>query len=314
MPKLNPELHIKLDKTSVQAILDIYSLKLRSFRLAKKGIENTTCLVATATGKFALRVYRKNRKFDADILQELAFMNFLAKRGLPVPKIFANDEKEQITRYKQGGVVWRCVLMEQMAGDHPKRYSDKLIQDLAWSQARMHKLGVLFAHRQKHKPPFNYIFREKYFLPKIDFNKITLPQVQAILNRVKKYRVSLDPKLPHGFNHLDIAGGNILVKNNKLSAIFDFDDLAYSPIVICLAYTMVDILLVTKNSQAVFQYLAEYQKVRKLNQLELNSVQPLMLFRCYVIGALEIAFWGEQGNFVKVFLNTEKTISTLSFG
>ena len=92
-----------------------------------------------------------------------------------------------------------------------------------------------------------------------------------------------------GYSHFDFDLGNILVdEHDQLSAILDFDDLQYAPLVICLGYTLWSVLYETNDKNALTSYLTEYQKARTLSTLELEYLPKIMLFRHYVITTLKI--------------------------
>lgn len=311
MPKLDPKSQIKLNKATIVSFLQEYHLSLKSFTVAKSGIENTTALVTTNQGNFALRIYRKDKKKASDIQQELDFMLLLSKHKLPVPKIFPNSNNQLITQKKIRDTVWNCILMEQMPGIHPRNYSLALLKEMAYVQARMHELGVKFTKKQVQHRKFPKVIKEANFIKNIELDKIKDQDVLAILHRAKNFRVHFNGKLPYGYNHLDYDHANILVKNNKLSAILDFDDLCYSPLIVCFGYTLWDVLFTTKKPSSLFEYLKYYQANRKLKPAELQILKDILRFRNYVIGSLEIMFYGEDGKFVKSFLKYEKVINEL---
>jgi Ser/Thr protein kinase RdoA (MazF antagonist) len=310
MPKLNPESQIKLTKTVIKGILEHYNVSVQSFAIPKGGIANATALVTTANGRCVVRVYRQNRKTLAHIKQELAFMKLLQKHKLPVPKVFPNKQNKFITQYKKDGRAWQCVVMEWMSGNHTEHYSPTLLKNLARTQAKMHKLGANFA---KHQPKTNRldVLKEREFVKDINFSKLKKPNVIEFLNRAKKYTIKLEEKLPRGFNHLDYDHANVLVERDKLSAILDFDDLTYSPLIVDLGYTLWDVLFENGDIQSMRAYLREYQKLRQLQKLEKQYLRNILLFRNYAIGSFEVRFWGENGMYVKKFLAFEKLLTDL---
>jgi len=307
MPKLEPTKQIKLSKKVLQEILQNYNLALHSYKEASSGIENTTALVVTNKGKFAVRIYQKNKKKISTIQLELEFMNYLAKYDLPVPKVINNAKGQLITQHKDTKATWQCICMELMPGAHIAKYTPQLIKELAATQAKIHKLGIVFAKNRKVNPT-TIRLADKEFLPKINLSKIKNREIKEFLLRDKSFIVKLDDKLPRGFNHNDFDHGNILVKNNKLSAVLDFDDLSYAPMAMCLGYTLWAVLFETQSFGQVRQYVKEYSKVRKLNQLELKSLRNIILFRHYVIGAQNILFNGEKTKDTKTFLKLEKQL------
>lgn len=294
MTKLNPETQVNLTKQLLSKILSNYNLKALSFTIAKSGIENTTALITTAENKYALRIYRQNKKKETHIQQEVDFMTLLRKNRLPVPEVFLNDKGSFITNFEARGSTWNCILMELMPGKNPKVYSRKMITSMAQTQAIMHKLGMRFAKTQPESKSLT-ILKEGYFIKNINRAKLKNKNIIAFINRADKFVVRLDPKLPHGFNHLDFdAYGNVLINNDKVSAILDFDDLMLSPIIVCLGYSLWGTLCATNKMSNISLYIQEYEKIRKLSGLEKSYLQNILVFRNYVIGSLLVMFSGEK--------------------
>lgn len=309
MPKLNPEHQVQLNKKSLREVLWRYNLHLRSFTIAKGGIQNTTFLITTDKGKFALRVYKKTKK-EKDVLQELAFMNFLAQHKLPVPPVFTNNDKQLITQYKTSQNTWYCVLMKTMPGKHHHAYTPGLLKDLAKYQGQMHTLSPKFTKTQKYIRKLPLRLTDQEFLPKIKLNSITKKPIKEFLERDKKFALKLPSTLPRTLNHLDYDHANVLARNNKITAILDFDDLAYSPTVLDLGYTMWDVLYLSPTK--MFMYLNFYSKLRKLQKQELALLKDILLFRNYIMGAFEVYFWGQNALYLPKILRLEKYILSLT--
>ena len=127
------------------------------------------------------------------------------------------------------------------------------------------------------------------------------------IERVRKFRYPLDPALPHGWNHLDIDfDGNVLVKDNKIRAILDFDDLDYSPSVVCLGFTLWDIFF--DGGEALMrEYLAEYQKIRQLTKEECETLPHVIQFRNYIVFVINLLFEKKAEN-EKRFFEVEKEV------
>jgi Ser/Thr protein kinase RdoA (MazF antagonist) len=200
--------------------------------------------------------------------------------------------------------------MEQMPGIHAKQYSPTLITDLAKHQARMHILGAEYA--KKHKPTTTLnVLIEGYFINKIPLKKLRQQSIVDFLHRAQKFVVKLSPKLPQGFNHLDYDKTNTLSKNNKLSGILDFDDLSYSPIIVCLGYTLWDIAADSSDLHKLRLYLQTYCKIRKLKQLEIAYLKDILLFRNYAIGSMDVLLQGENSKDINKLLVLEQKILEL---
>ncbi|MSU75098.1 MAG: hypothetical protein EXS55_01090 [Candidatus Magasanikbacteria bacterium] len=313
MPKLKPHKQIKLNKRIVSDLLKAYDLTVRSFKVFPHGIENTTLLVKTNQGNYVLRVYQKNKKIIKNIEQEIAFMEFLSKAKISTPKVFKNIFGSQVSRYKNSAAVWSYILMEFARGKHPKSYSQSTIKDLATIQAKMHQLGSAFAKKLVTPKRFWKYLREKAFSPHIKISTIKNTAVKNFVKRAKKFEAMLPANLPQAYNHSDITHDNILVQNNRVTAVFDFDDASFSPSIVCLGSTLWDIWYITKDARNIFTYLAAYTKQRTLTKLELKTLKDVILFRNFVIGAMEIMFYGENGKGVKPILKFEEIINGLNF-
>lgn len=312
MPKLHPTKHLKITSSTLKKILKYYALTLISFKIFPTGIENSSVLVLTTHGKFVLRVYRKDNKSLTKIYQELEFMIFLRGQGLPVPALQKNRVGELVTVYKDSKASWRCIVMEYKQGIHPRSFSPTLIEELATTQARMHVLGQKFARTQKQNIPTHTLLQEKEFMPRVlKMPEIRKPEVKALLERVKKCTVALPVTLPQGYNHLDVMHHNILTQKGKLTAVLDFDDLCYSPRVLCLGITLFDVLAITRSVESMFEYLSAYSRTVKLTRQELKLLKDIILFRNYVMGMLEAFFYGEAGNDIKTCLKLEKVIGDI---
>lgn len=309
MPKLKPHLQFKPTRAKVSEILVKFGYKLVEFSALEGGIENITLLVTTNKGKFVLRVYRKNKKSLKEIQRELAFMDFLRKNGLPVPGIVASKIDTQMVKYIEKTNIWTCVLMEFMSGKHTRQFSPGLLRELAKTQALMHNLGVKF----KSGKPVNElsVLRDTYLAPKIKLSEIKNVPLRDALQRAKKHKFFLDPRLSLGYCHLDLTHHNFLVDKNRVSAVLDFDDLCYAPLVVCLGYTLYDVYYLTRNLQNINAYIREYVKHRKLKKIELLALKDVLKSRMYQNAALEMIMWGEKGSGLKDFLKFEKVFNSL---
>lgn len=311
MPKLHPQKQLPLNRRIVKEMLWHYNLTLRSFEILPRGIENTTVAVTTERGTYALRIYRQGNKTIQNIEQELSFMEFLRAVKIPIPPVLKNTFGKQVTRYKNNKTVWSFILMEFAEGIHPKRYSKETVEQLATIQVKMHKLGKQFAEKVGARKLLWKDLREGEFSPRIKLSTIKNREIRDFVQRVRKFRIPLPTNLPYGYNHLDIIHGNILVRNNLIAAILDFDDARYSPRVVCLGYTLLDILSITKKPSNLFFYLSIYTQYQPLTKSEKKILKGILHFRNYIIGAMEIYFYGEKGRNVKTALNLEKIISRL---
>ena len=233
-------------------------------------------------------------KADEDIKLETRFQDELRDRGIPIPVIYPNKEAKEFSDVDIGGKRWQAILMAFVEGDsvtvHP---SHELIAELATLQAKMHLFGMEFA-KEADGPKSVWTELRDTMADKLQKIPVDNPEVLEFIERVKAYRYTLDPNLPHGYNHLDIDfDGNVLTQDGKVSGIVDFDDLSYSPMVVCLGFSLWNILD-DEGPDAMKFYLSEYEKIRPISDLERDALPHIIFFRNYVIGIVRLMLWQQD--------------------
>jgi len=290
MNKLSPQNLFVPSQKSVRTILARYNLPLTRFEYASSGIENLTLLVWSQRKKYVLRVYPQKKKSDADILLELGFMSHLRNNGLPLPAIISPSDNQPLVVYELDHNKWQCVLMEHAQGTHPEAFTTALLDHMATLQAQMHTLGEQYAKTHNIKSG-RAALRETSVIDELLKNTAQESSFRNFLERVKAFVVELHDSLPKGLSHFDFDIENILTKHDRVTAILDFGDMECMPLVVCLGYTLWDVLFEKGGSpEMMTRYLQKYQGVRHLNQSEQEVLREIMLFRHYVITTVEIHF------------------------
>ncbi len=290
MNKLSPEHLFVPSQKHVRAILAYYNLPLTRFEHATHGIENLTLLVWSRRKKYVLRVYPQQKKSDVDILLELDFMSHLRKHGLPTPAIISSSDNRPLVVCEVDQKKWQCVLMEHAQGAHPEAFTPALLDHMALLQARMHTLGEQYAHIH-HMKSGRAALRATSTIDDLLNTTALESGVRDLLERVKAFVVELDDALPLGLSHFDFDIENVLTHHDRVTAILDFGDMECLPLVVCLGYTLWDVLFETGGSPALMaRYLQHYQKVRQLSLKEKEALREIVLFRHYVITTVRIQF------------------------
>ncbi len=310
MPKLHISNQPVITHEFLSQILKGYGIEKFSFEFATSGIENTTVIISSPSGKIVIRVYRKNNKSREDIETEVSFMDTLAAANIPVPAIRSAKNGQRIGELQADNAVWRYIVVEFIPGEHPKEYTPALIKELANIQAAMHRLGGNFRPANKPKGDSALELMET-FNTQIDRGKIKNPSVSAFLDRAQDFKVVLLETLPFSYNHLDLDIDNILTRKNKIVAILDFDDLEYTPSVMCLGYTLWHLLYETKDIDQLRTYLKAYAQLRPLQDKEEKYLLPVMLFRNYVLAIFEVLLRGARPEKLDWYIKLEKIITSL---
>lgn len=326
MPKLNTEKQFSLNKKTLANLLEAYALKAHNYKLSKSGIENVTAFIETNKGNFVLRVYRMNKKPIQEIVYEVGFMNYLNKNRLPVPKVMLNLSNELVSFYKQRKVVWHYILMERAPGTHLSHTQHSVIPQMAKFQALLHNKATGYSKENKHG--LNTIGKAMRLFSsycKTASNSIndkvlkkTFLEISKNVNSEFKNKKSWMVRLPTGLTHLDYDSDNILVEDNKIKGILDFDDLSYFPFIVDLAnsiwwWTYMNEKV--KPEQFISAYFKSYIKYRKLTKTELQMLTLFMRLRNLSVAAIL-----ENNNIRKTSINEwrriieyDQSISQLKF-
>lgn len=272
-------------KEALALILANYEINVFDFTLITVGIANTTIIVYTKRKKYILRVYAQQRKKDIEILFELDLQSYLRANGVPIPQVYLNRSGKYITKLKTGNLLWQSLLMDFVEGTSNTSHTPELIKQLAEIQARMHILGERFKSKIKRKEKSWKELKDYYAIYVKDFPKCSVQEKEFII-RAKNFKYDVSFRLPFGYNHLDLdLDGNVIVKNNLIRGIVDFDDLSYSPIIVCFGYSLWNVLH-DEGVSGMREYKKRYEATRPLKEAENRALPYVILFRNYEIGAL----------------------------
>jgi Ser/Thr protein kinase RdoA (MazF antagonist) len=289
--KIHSDNQINIIDNTVALILKSYGISNFSFKPINQGIENTSLFVESEDKRYVLRVYRQKRKNNEDISFEIQFQDYLRENGIPIPLMFPNLQSKELSVVNIDGKDWQIILMQFIEGESVNlNPSDELIIELAHIQARMHLLGIEFTNKSD-ESKFLIDNLNGSIANKIENLPIHNEDVVEFVERVKSYKYELNKELPYGYNHSDLDfDGNVIIRDNKVAGIIDFDDLRYSPSVMCLGFSLWNILD-DSGIEAFKLYLKEYESIRPLNNLEKEALPHVIFFRNYQIGIIRLLLW-----------------------
>jgi Ser/Thr protein kinase RdoA (MazF antagonist) len=310
--KLAPDKQINLTKEALNTILSAYGIQNFTFAPINEGIANSSARIESEGKKYVARVYAQGKN-DDDILFEINFQDYLREHGIPIPVIHKNKNGNELTVAEIDGKRWQIILMDFVDGQSVTvKPSYELISELATLQAKMHLLGIDFVNNAD-KPKKLWADLHDGLASKVENTTVGGKEVQDLIQRIKDYSYPLNPDLPYGYNHLDIDfDGNVLTKNNRVSGIVDFEDLQYSPTIVCLGYSLWNVLD-DDGIDAMRHYLKEYEKIRPLTSAEHQALPNVIFFRNYVMVIIRLLLWDENTPIedIKNLIQLEKEIPTL---
>lgn len=282
-------------KANIRAACARYGIEPGSFERAKGGVINANYIIAAASGRYVLRASAHGMRTDEDIRYEIAFIEALRTRGVPAVRILPNTEGDPLTIHlDQNGVRWQVVMMEFVKGRHLRHTDTKLMDEVARTQARMHRIALKHV-RPKHSVTEDLAERMEWFEREIPRGALLWRSFGAEQEVMKVYAdVKADIKkampairaLPHGECHLDYDSDNIMVSKGHIAAVIDFDDIENAPFIWDVGNSLwwwFNESTSRTHEHILETYLLGYTAERKLTRAELDMLPLFVRLRNIMI-------------------------------
>jgi O-antigen/teichoic acid export membrane protein/aminoglycoside phosphotransferase (APT) family kinase protein len=258
-------IHAFPNDAELSTMLHVYNISEYTATPLGNGSNNRTVLVHTAGRQFVLRIYRPYAHKDISIEREIDFTAYIARHGLPVPRIITNSKGKKLSHSDMAEMRWQYILMEFVPGSHPIVYNKNLLTHMARLQAQLHRNGILYA-LAVHRITRQYGLKQKHHKERI---------IRALV--------------PQGISHFDYDSTNLLVDNKgNITSILDFEGLRYGPLVVCIYFSLTCIYDKRHNKAMLRYYLAIYQQTRKLRSLEKFLLRLSLVMRYKELAFLRI--------------------------
>ncbi len=264
---------MKLTNKDFKNILDNYNIgQYKNHKYLKDVLENDVYILRTNKGKYILKVLMEiNRKH---MREQLELIDFLYSKKVPVVKNIKDKKGNEIIKYN----IKDIIIQSFIEGKHKDDFNNSLTKDIAKKVGQMHKILL--------KSKFGIQKKKDHIYKKRNINSIKKYELDKIQSNLFKNLNNIDKsKLKKARIHSDLSEPNLLIKNNKLNAIIDWDDSDYDYLVyeisIFLAHSCVKGDKIYKDKIKIF--LKEYQKHIKLNNEEKKAIYPLINYRLFGI-------------------------------
>jgi len=268
----------KFSKKDFKRVLSEYQIgDYQSHRHIPLALQNTIYILKTTKGKYVLKIFEHaSEKF---INFQIKIIDFLAKKNVCVTKILKAKCGKEILCHKGK----KLLLQKFSEGISQKIMSELLLKDIARKMALMNKNLLKIKLEGKFVWEINHEFKtcnDAVLIANVD-----LVNHDKILTKdIKKLDRN---KLRRSVIHGDFRDVNLLVKNQKLKTIIDWDDshedyLAYEIAVFSMN------LFKSKKSPfpKIKVFFKEYQKYLKLAEEEKKAIYYFIKKRF-----LGVLFW-----------------------
>ncbi|MBR9702376.1 phosphotransferase [Candidatus Pacearchaeota archaeon] len=255
-----------LKKKDFEDILGNYNIgKYKKSRHIKWALGNTVYIVDTTRGKYVIKIFER-AKLDY-IKYQIKIMNFLNLKKVPIPKLI----KTKKNRFLLIRNDKRMLIQRFVEGKTPKKLSKKLVKDIA------KKMGLMNKYLLKLKLQGKYIWQKDHEFKPFKFKGVKTKgfdfkeEEKKLLTELRKLKRK---KLRKSVVHGDFRESNLIVKNDELNAIIDWNDSHedYLPYEIAV---LINDSFISKNKvqkKDIKLFFKEYQKYLKLNGEEKKGI------------------------------------------
>ncbi len=201
-------------------VFDQYRISVEKINRFSQGVMNENYRLSTADGSWVLRVYGK--KTEPETRVERFMLQTLASQDFPCPQPWKTaKQKDVILVGGKPAILYPCI-----QGTHPSHATPGLLKELGVLQGRLHQT------LKNKKPPAKKTGWDPQDIKKLlplwrpRIIKSKFPNATSFLDFISTELATCHfPKsLPRGLTHQDIKPENVLVKNNHVSGILDFDN------------------------------------------------------------------------------------------
>lgn len=285
-----------VDKSTITNALKRYfnTVTLGSYEVIHQGGENRTVHAVGNFGNVIIRFYGEThsgigKRRRTDIEAEIAFMEYCYRMGIPVPKIYVSTTNALYESLDDNHSFY--IVLEYIEGRSPENFSPHMTSEVAKTMAKMHTISEDFRFPAPRAWPGTALqiaeIRTQRFLDLPgDSSDLTYTFIKSMALNLRDRASSFDlSTLPAGVIHGDIIWHNMKFVDERLAAIFDFDDCRESYFVEDIAKTILypfhspGLSIFGRDGSNVNIFLDSYQSIRTLSDQEKSALPIFFLAR-----------------------------------
>ncbi|ADL50058.1 phosphotransferase enzyme family protein [Clostridium cellulovorans] len=278
-------------------------------RLFYRGVHDIYKVIV-GNKEFYFKVYRQGIRTMEEIQTEINLLNKLKVSGIEVAFPVGNCDGKSILQFNtvngtRYGVLYTAVGIDEFDSiEETSKLNEKLGSYIASIHNAWDKCDPEICKRNLDQHLFidNSMEAIRQFSNVHNFD---IDFLEDVAKNLKKKLAALTTERPqYGICHGDIYSGNIRLDANNNPILFDFDFCgngwrAYDISMYAFPFSMgSDVSTLKKREQRKIEFLNGYNKVRAMNESEVNSIAIFIPFRrIFNIGTLYISFlqntWGD---------------------
>ncbi len=265
----------KLLKEDIENFISDYAIgNLERFEEIVDGIENSNFKIFCNNQPYILTIFEK-RVSEKELPFFINLKNFLYKNNFKCPKAISDKNGKTLKKLKNK----TAVIVSFLEGKSIEKPNLAMCKEVGKMVADFHNLTINFDERRSNSldlKDWKEIYKKCLNNKSEKFN-----ETMSLLKSEIEYLENCWPNnIPCGVIHADLFRDNIFFKNEKISGVIDFYFSCYYFYIYDIAILINDWCFSENgenfNKQHCLTILEEYQKLRKLNDLEKVSLNILL--------------------------------------
>lgn len=261
---------VKLSKKDVKGILNDYNIgTYSSHKHIPWALGNSVYFLDTSKGKFILKIHQEIKLRKLNFV--LDTMEFVRGKKIPVPETIKTKDGKLVDLKNKEMVTIQKFIKGETAGMSKNSIIKNTARTIGLLDRALLKMPL--------KSKMHYSLSRKLIYDTVKLKGFDFIEQERQLRRgLVKINAQ---KLRKSVIHSDLGTGNILYKNETVTAILDWDDvnenyLVYDPAIL-LSHGFIAQNEILKDK--IILFLKEYQKYVKLNAEEKKALYYLIMAR-----------------------------------
>lgn len=254
-----------------------YGLEVKDIEMIKKGVTNDNYKINSGNESFVFKIY--NFKTNSEVNEEVMLLSKLSEHNYPSPRLLSENTGVFVGEYNGKP----CIMYSFIGGVISDKWSNSALFQIGTLLGQMH---VLLAELKPGKRRFTRDYEamkkfarsgaKRFYDAHYDGADKLLNFVESELNSI-----SIPDDLPLGYTHEDVKPENVLLINDNVVGILDFDLLYYGALLSDITTTIIWACFAKEeiDTERTETFISGYQSERLLSNAERKCFLNYIHFR-----------------------------------
>ena len=268
--------YTRLERSAVEGLARRFGIEdVTAFSVIDGGLENTSYCIETSSERYVLTLADQKSLSQASNLANL--LVYLTDQGVRTSRIVVPPAEPIVVLHDNKPVMMK----RYIDGDIRPELSGNILFQLGGEMARLHKISA------PSSIPRSFPYGRSHFYEVTD-SSISHSYLEWLQQKANYLQKLIPQHLPMAFIHGDVFFDNVIVKNDQLVAIIDFEEACHYYRCFDLGMAIVGVcrdrngISFDKTRQLIRGYL-------QVAKLQSNEKETLKLFAIYA--ATATSFW-----------------------